>query len=274
MTVAESYRWSRDVARARARNFYYSFRLLPKEKHDAICAVYAFMRECDDLSDEDGANLEALESWRAQLSGALAGDSSSHPVWPGFSDAVRRFSIPHHIFHEMIDGVESDLEPRRIQTFDELYRYCYQVAAVPGISVVHIFGFSGAHAPKLAEKCGIAFQLTNIIRDVQEDWERRRVYLPAEDLARFGVTDPVDSPEFRKLLEFEANRAQRYYEESRPLLDMVDKSSRAALRALIEIYSTLLERIRAGNYDVMNRRFRLSGIEKGWITARSFLKAG
>ena len=139
---------------------------------------------------------------------------------------------------------------------------------------MHIFGFSGAHAPKLAEKCGIAFQLTNIIRDVQEDWERGRVYLPAEDLARFGVTDPADSPEFRKLLEFEANRAQRYYEESRPLLGMVDKSSRAALRALIEIYSTLLERIRAGNYDVINRRFRLSGIEKGWITARSFLKAG
>lgn len=272
MTVAESYAWSRRVARGRARNFYYSFLLLPKEKHDAICAVYAFMRHCDDLSDEDGASLESLEAWRGELQRALAGDLPPNPVWPGFADAVRRFSIPHPVFHDMIDGVESDLQPRRIATFDELYRYCYQVASVVGLSVIHIFGFTDQRAPKLAEKCGVAFQLTNIIRDVREDRELGRVYLPVEDMAKFGVERIEDSPQLRQLLGFEAARARAFYDESRPLLEMVDKSSRASLRAMMEIYSTLLARIEASGYDVINRRIRLSALEKTWILAKSLVR--
>ena len=271
MTVEESYAWSSEVARRQAKNFYYSFLLLPKPKRDAICAIYSFMRHCDDLSDESGASLSVLESWRDELTLALAGTSSGHPVWPGFVDAVRKFSIPHHLFHEMIDGVESDLEPRRIQTFDELYRYCYLVASVVGLTVIHIFGFSHPDAPKLAEKCGIAFQLTNIIRDVREDFERARIYLPQKDLARFGVTTVSDSPEIRRLLEFEGERAKAYYAESRPLLEMVDPSSRSSLRALIDIYSTLLSRIERNRYDVFNGRIRLSGPEKLWIMVRAFL---
>lgn len=271
LTVQESYLWARNIARERARNFYYSFRLLSKEKHDAISAVYAFMRHCDDLSDEKDASREAIESWRTELDRALAGDLPPHPVWPGFVDAVQRFSIPHHIFHDMIEGVLSDLEPRRIQTFDELYQYCYQVASVVGLSVIHIFGFHDDRAPLLAEKCGIAFQLTNIIRDIKEDAERDRVYLPAADIARFRASIEEDSEELRSLLRYEGARARAYYDESRPLLEMVDKSSQASLRALMDIYSALLDRIEASDYDVLSRRISLPAWQKTWLMLRALI---
>src|SRR6266446_8273230 len=179
-TLAESYAFCRHVARSRAKNFYYSFILLPREQRNAMCAVYAFMRYCDDLSDEPGASLEPLERWRIALDHALAGQYDGHPTLPAFHDTVRRYRIPPQYFHEMIDGVSSDLHPRRIRTFEELYRYCYQVASVVGLTTIHIFGFEDPRALELAEKCGIAFQLTNIIRDVKEDEELGRVYLPDE----------------------------------------------------------------------------------------------
>ncbi len=199
--VDQSYAYSKRVARSRAKNFYYSFVLLSEQQRKAMCAIYAFMRHCDDLSDEPGASGEALERWRAELSDALAGRFSGHPVWPGFHHTVRRFGIPHQYFYEMIDGVVSDLEPHRFETFEQLYRYCYQVASVVGLTVIHIFGFDHRGALPLAEKCGVAFQLTNILRDIREDAARGRVYLPAEDLRRFGVTEDdlhagVRSPAF------------------------------------------------------------------------------
>src|SRR5215831_20257411 len=186
--VERSYAYCRRVARSRAKNFYYSFLLLSEPQRKAMCAIYAFMRYCDDLSDEPGANRAAIERWRAEMEDALQGRFSGHPVWPAFHHTIRRFSIPHDYFREMIDGVASDLEPREFQTFDQLYRYCYQVASVVGLTVIHIFGFDTRRALPLAEKCGIAFQLTNILRDIREDAERGRIYLPTEDLLRFGVT--------------------------------------------------------------------------------------
>jgi 15-cis-phytoene synthase len=239
-----------------------------------MCAVYAFMRYCDDLSDEPGATRLALDRWRAEMEDALEGRFSGHPVWPAFHHTVRRFGIPHRYFREMIAGVESDLEPRQIATFDELYRYCYQVASVVGLTIIHIFGFDTPSALPLAEKCGVAFQLTNILRDVREDAAMGRVYLPAEDMERFGVTgadlrDGNRSPAFLSLMRFEAGRAQAYYDESRPLLDLIHRRSRRSLWALIEIYSGLLERIVAGNFDVFSRRVRLSALEKSWIVLRA-----
>ncbi|MDX2181824.1 MAG: phytoene/squalene synthase family protein [Bryobacteraceae bacterium] len=272
MTLGESYRWSAALARREARNFYYSFRLLPREKHRAICAVYAFFRLCDDLADEPGATAAALDRWRGDLHAAIAGRPPDHPLWPGFADAVARFAIPHHVFDDMIDGMISDLEPRSLETWDELYRYCYQVASVVGIAVIHIFGFEGARAPLLAEKCGVAFQLTNILRDVKEDLERGRVYLPGEDRLRFGVAQLEDGPALRALLEFEADRARALYSESRPLLAMIHPSSRAAMRALMDIYSTLLARITDSGYAVMDRRIRVSGWEKAALTIRALLE--
>lgn len=275
--LSASYAHCVGVARARAKNFYYSFLVLPEEKRLAMCAIYAFMRECDDLSDEAGASLSNIAGWRAQMVQTLTGPPADHPVWPAFQDVVRKYRIPAQYFHEMIDGVSSDLEPRTVQTFDELYRYCYLVASVVGLTTIHIFGFDDPRALALAEKCGIAFQLTNIIRDVREDAANQRVYLPAEDLARFGVTPealagPVTTPEIRQLLEFEGARAQRYYAESRPLIALMREDSRPALWALIEIYSQLLNRIQQRGYDVMPGKIRLSTSEKMTVLGRAWLR--
>ena len=270
------------LARSRARNFYYSFVLLPKPQRNAICAIYAFMRYCDDLSDEAPSAgcqaRESIERWKRDLDAALEGRFSGHAVWPAFHDTVQRFGIPREYFDEMILGVTSDLEPRRIETFDELYRYCYRVASVVGLTVIHIFGFRSPDALPLAEKCGIAFQLTNILRDVREDVGLNRVYLPAEDLQRFGVSaddlrDGKRTAGFVELMKFEAGRAHAYYRESAPLIEMVDAHSRSSLWALIQIYSRLLEKIERANYDVLSHRVELPTREKLWIIAKAALGA-
>src|SRR5712692_4755179 len=275
-TLAESYAFCRRVARHRAKNFYYSFLLLPREQRNAMCAIYAFMRYCDDLSDEPGASLEPLERWRCALVDALAGKFDAYPAWPAFYDTVERYRIPHAYFFQVIEGVKSDLEPRQLATFDELYRYCYQVASVVGLSTIHVFGFDSKDALPLAEKCGVAFQLTNILRDIYEDAARDRVYLPVEDFERFGV-NPNELREgppgnnFTRLMEFEAARARAYYRESQPLLSLVHQRSRPALRALIGIYSRLLNRIEESGFDVYSRRVSLSAVEKCWIVARAWM---
>ena len=274
--VDQSYDYCCRVARTRAKNFYYSFVLLSPQQRKAMCAIYAFMRYCDDLSDEPGATRAAIDRWRGELDEALEGRFGNHPVWPAFHHTVRRFGIPHEYFHSMIEGVMSDLEPRRIETFDELYRYCYQVASVVGLTTIHIFGFDTRSALPLAEKCGVAFQLTNILRDIKEDAERGRVYLPAEDLRRFGVTEEdlragKSGDAFLKLMRFEAARARSYYDESAPLLDLIHPRSRPSLWALISIYSRLLERIERSNYDVFVRRVRLPLWEKSWIVVRALV---
>ena len=266
LTVEESYQYCLKVARSRAKNFYYSFVLLSRQQRKAMCAIYAFMRYCDDLSDEPGASRAAVEAWRRDLEEALEGRFSHHPVWPAFHHTVRRFGIPHEYFRKMIDGIASDLEPRRIETFDELYGYCYQVASVVGLTIIHIFGFDTRSALPLAEKCGVAFQLTNILRDIREDAERGRIYIPAEDLRRFSVSEEDlragrRDEAFLKLMRFEAARARAYYNESAPLLELIHPRSKSSLLALISIYSRLLERIEGTNYDVFSRRVRLSLFE-------------
>ena len=275
MTVEASYEWCTRVARAKAKNFYYSFLLLPRPERRAMCAVYAFMRYCDDLSDEEGIadRAAAIAQWRADLEAALAGRAPEHPLWPAFSDAAERFRIPHEYFFEMIEGVSSDLAPRAIGTFDELYDYCYHVASVVGLTIIHIFGFEDPAALIYAEKCGIAFQLTNILRDIREDSEKHRRYIPAEDFERFEVSQETFRPEdkFRKLMAFEADRARKYYRESSPLIPMIHPQSRPSLRALIGIYSALLDRIVDSNYDVLTRRIRVPGWQKIWILVKSFV---
>lgn len=274
-TLAESYAFCRRVARKRARNFYYSFVLLSRPQRDAMCAVYAFMRHCDDLSDEPGASREPLERWRSSLEDALEGRFDDHPVWPALRDTIHRYHIPPDYLRQMIAGVMSDLQPKRLQTFSELYHYCYQVASVVGMTAVHIFGFDSSGALLLAEKCGVAFQLTNILRDIREDAERGRIYLPMEDLHRFGVM-PEDlragrpSGSFISLMRFEAARARSYYQESMPLLKLVHVRSRRALWALIEIYSRLLRRIEKVNYDVLSARVSLPAVEKLSVILRAW----
>ncbi len=274
--INESYEYCRRIARARAKNFYYSFLLLSDQQRKAMCAIYAFMRYCDDLSDEPGATKLAIEQWRVEMEDALEGRFSAHPIWPAFHHTVRRFEIPHDYFREMIEGVASDLEPRRFQTFDELYRYCYQVASVVGLTIVHIFGFDTRSVLPLAEKCGVAFQLTNILRDIKEDAGNDRVYLPQEDLERFGVTEGslksgLRDEAFLKLMQFEAERARSYYTDSAPLLDLIHPRSRPSLWALVTIYSRLLERIQQTNYDIFTKRVRLSSLEKSMIVLKALV---
>jgi 15-cis-phytoene synthase len=289
-SVDASYQWCVRVAQSQAKNFYYSFLLLSAPRRRAMCAMYAFMRYCDDLSDDEGISDRpaAIAQWRRDLVSALAGDLPHHPLWPAFVHTVAKYRIPHHYFFEMIEGVSSDLEPRRTQTFDELYGYCYHVASVVGLTIIHIFGFDDSDAPAalvLAEKCGIAFQLTNILRDVREDAEKGRLYLPADDLERFGVSIVGSGPEspdrtmprfepadnFHDLMEFEAQRAREYYRESAPLIEMIDAQSRSSLRALIGIYSRLLDRIVAADFDVLSHRIRVPTWEKFWILIKSAL---
>ena len=283
-SLQASYSYCRGVARKRARNFYYSFLLLDKPRRDGMCALYAYNRVCDDMSDEPArfgyeSPRKAIEEWRAQLRRALAGDYADHPCWPALHDTVRRFGIPGRYLHDMLDGVSSDLERTRMATFGELYEYCYQVASAVGLSVVHVFGFETEEALPLAEKCGIAFQLTNILRDVREDAAMGRVYLPAEDLDRFGVAPEVlregsATPEFRALMKFESSRAREYYREAAPLVRMVDSGSRGSLWALMRIYKRLLERIEAADFDVLRQPVRVPAWEKCAILLRGIVKGG
>lgn len=282
VSVADSYRHCRSIARKRAKNFYYSFLLLEKPQRDAMCAVYAFMRQCDDLSDDpvstDRATLQqSIGLWRLQLHRALHGDVDDDPIWPAFHDTVQRYCIPHRFFHEMIDGITSDIEPQRMQTYAELYRYCYHVASVVGLTIIHIFGFESVRALLLAEKCGVAFQLTNILRDVREDAEAGRIYLPQEDLQKFNVSveqlaSGTEDNRFRELMRFEARRAHEYYAESEPLLGLIDKKSRRSLWALREIYMRLLAKIEQANYNVLQKRIAVSTPAKMALLLSAFTR--
>jgi phytoene synthase len=275
--VAQSYMECRRVAKNSASNFYYAFFMLPQAKRDALCALYAFMRLVDDVSDTVGSEDDkkrGLARWRAALDAALAGDVSGHPILPAFADTINRFHIPPRYFHDLISGAEMDLTVSNYATFDRLREYCYRVAGTVGLTCLHVFGYDDPHAPDLAEKLGIAFQLTNILRDVPKDYEMGRIYLPQEDLEKFGVRPeelargPL-TPAVRDLFAFEAGRAWSFYREGAKLIPDVHSDARAALWALARIYSGLLRRIEARGYDVFSERVRLSTPEKTGILLRA-----
>jgi 15-cis-phytoene synthase len=264
-----SYRSAEAVARSRS-NFYYSFVVLPSEKRRAFCAVYAFMRYCDDISDGTAgheAKKTQLRDWRSQLDAAFAGSVQKNPILPAFHDTVNNFSIPAQYFHWIIDGAEMDLGVVRYETFTDLYKYCFNVASAVGLVCLQIFGYKDERAREYAEQCGVAFQLTNILRDVKEDAESGRIYLPLEDLKKFGYTvedlrrGAVDE-RFRRLMKFEAERARQYYAAARNLLPLVDDSSRPALWAMIQIYERILDKIEGQQFDVFRHPIRLASREK------------
>jgi phytoene synthase len=275
--LAHSYRCAESVARHRARNFYYSFLVLPAEKKRAFCAVYAFMRRCDDISDGDGAlerKMEQLQFWRKQLEPAADAPCPGDGFLPAFHDTIRRFAIPDQYFQWILNGTEMDLTVSRYETFADLYKYCFNVASAVGLVCLHIFGFTDERAKQHAEQCGIAFQLTNILRDVKEDARMDRVYLPLEDLARFHY-EPADlklgvvDDRFRSLMSFETSRAREYYDGARRLLPLVDQGSRPALWAMMEIYNGILGKIVRRRFDVYKRSVRLSTAAKLSIAVRA-----
>lgn len=278
VSLDESYRLCQRIARRTGRNFYYSFLVMPRAKRRAMSAIYAFMRRSDDIADS-AANpavaLEGLRRWRSMVQAALAGHTDVDPILPAWVDTVRRYRIPEQHFFELLDGTEMDQTQTRYETFAELYRYCYRVASCVGLVVLPIFGYRDAAAVAHAEACGIAFQLTNILRDVKEDAALGRIYLPAEDLARFGVL-PNDimqqryTPAFRRLMKFEADRAREYYQQAEPLRELIDADSRPTLGVMMDIYRGILDKIEAQQFQVFGDKIRLSGWEKWRIVWRHY----
>lgn len=282
--LARSYDHCAEIARREARNFYYAFLVMPREKRRAFYAIYAFLRHSDDISDDvtETAGIEArrnaLETWRRRLTAALEGDYGGSELLPAFHDAVQRFAIPPELFYELIDGAEMDLASVRFRTFDDLYRYCYRVAGVVGLMCLRVFGYSAAdeaEAHRRAEACGIAFQLTNILRDLREDAALGRVYLPQEDLERFEypceqLLEAQGGEAYERLVQFEADRAAGYYREAHPLLKLISPDCRPALWAMIALYGGILAQMRRARFPMLQRRVELSDMEKVHILARAW----
>jgi phytoene synthase len=285
-----SYRFCGALSRHEARNFYYSFLLLPPHLRRSMCALYAFMRRTDDLADDptpgqgqgqgqDQAQDHGaiLDRWRGDVHRAI--ETGDHRAWPGLAAlaaTVERHAIPPRYLDAVIDGVTMDLHPRPFSTFDDLYGYCYRVASAVGLCCLHIWGYrsEGGRAETLAEACGIALQLTNIVRDVREDAQNGRLYLPQEDLGRFGVAPEElaarrTSSRVRDLLAYEARRAYVYYDKAQPLASLVDPVGRPALATIVGIYRTLLDEIVRRDYDVLTTRVALPSWRKVAITLRS-----
>lgn len=282
--LAAAYSTCTQIARRQAKNFYYAFLALPRPKRDAICAVYAFMRHADDLSDDESrtrAQRRAdLDSWLDAWHRAAAGAATSDPVFLALADTRERFHIPMQLLDQLVHGTAMDLDTTLDEkaaygeaqearpwdtyaTFEDLRRYCYYVASVVGLVCIHIFGYSDPRAEKLAEDTGVAFQLTNILRDVREDAERGRIYLPLEDLDRHNVRIEElavlhDGSRMtlnqRELLEGIAKRAEDSYASGRALLPLISADARPALWVLIAIYHRLLRRIERRGFDVFSER--------------------
>ena len=291
LTIA--YSVCRGITRRNARNFYYAFVLLPRRKREALYAVYAFMRRCDDIADDVTLSLPErrtkLSAWLEALHRAQQGEPTDDPILLALTDTQRRYTIPAGLLDELATGTGMDVadscsefasedEPLfafppvpgltvQYQTFEALRRYCYRVASVVGLVCIHVFGYRDPAAEPLAEQCGLAFQLTNIIRDVNEDAVLGRVYLPQEDLARFNLSaaellSAPDPARFRPLLAFEADRAREFYRAGDLLRAYISEDSQPALWVLVNIYRALLDKITAAQFDVFKQRISLTVGEK------------
>jgi phytoene synthase len=292
--LSHAYAVCRGISRRAAKNFYYGFMVLPAEKRNALSAVYAFMRHADDIADEPGVDpllkRQKLNEWLEAAKTVFTGKPTDDPVLMALGDAQKKFKIPPELFEKLVYGTSLDLDipaasaesPAILcSTFEDLKQYCYYVASVVGLVCIRIFGYEDSKAEFLAEDCGLAFQLTNIIRDVKEDASMGRIYIPEEDLARTNLTaanfsssllqDPAQAQQLRPALEYEAERARKYYESAKWLMELIEEDSRAALWVLVEIYSRLLQKITDRNYDVLTERVRLTLWEKLKVLSRGFL---
>ena len=295
--LAMAYSVCSGIARTNARNFYYAFLVLPHPKRNALCAIYAYMRRCDDLSDDATLPLRErrakLEAWLDAFHRAQAGEPTDDAILLALTDTQRRYQIPAELLDQLAFGTLMDVPESeetteqaagteqelviQYRTFKDLYLYCYHVASVVGLVCIKIFGYRDPNAEHLAERCGIAFQLTNIIRDVKEDAQMGRAYLPLEDLQRFELTpdDLRSSPDrgrLRSLLTMEADRARDFYKSGHELIPLVNEDSQPALWVLVTIYQRLLEKIAQKQYDVYAGKIRLTTFEKVSVLGKGFLK--
>jgi 15-cis-phytoene synthase len=289
-----AYSVCRGITRERAKNFYYGFLVLPKRKRQALCAVYAFMRRCDDIADDPSLppqeRRQRLDAWVDAFHNAQAGFPTDDPVLLALTDAQRRFHIPAGLLDALAFGTSMDAEapvnsqkdegPKLLvhyRSFQDLERYCYHVASVVGLVCIRIFGYTNPEAEPLAERVGLAFQLTNIIRDVKEDAGLGRIYLPEEDLEQFAIVPadlipPPNHEHLRPLLELQAQRAFENYRAADNLIPLISEDSQPALWVLVTIYRSLLAKIVRLNYDVFTRKVSLSRREKLAILGKGFLQ--
>lgn len=289
--VAVAYSVCRSITRSEAKNFYYAFLVLPEAKRQALCAVYAYMRRCDDIADDTKLpafeRRQRLEAWLDAFHRSESGHPTDDPVLLALTDTQRRFKIPVELLDQLAFGTGMDIQDGEgpaagelqvlYQTFADLRLYCYRVASVVGLVCIRIFGYRDPAAEALAENLGLAFQLTNIIRDIQEDAAMGRIYLPAEDLARFEITPAElrqrEIPErLRWLLAAEADRAREYYTSARELIQLIDEDSQPALWVLVTIYRRLLEKISDRKYDVFGKKISLTVREKVTILGKGLVK--
>ncbi|MBA4310369.1 MAG: squalene synthase HpnD [Chlorobiaceae bacterium] len=265
---------AQQIAKESKSSFYYAFNLLPPDKRDAMNTIYAFCRKTDDIVDSEEGNDElkyqTLIKWHLQLEKAFS-NNSEFSLLNKVANTIKQFNIPYELFFELIRGMEMDLVNKRYKNFDELKLYCYRVASTVGLMCIEIFGYQNKSARDFAESLGIALQLTNILRDVKKDSELGRIYLPQEDLIKFGYEEnslfnAEYNLNFVSLMEFQANRAKYFFDLATNSLDLEDKSSMFAARAMQHIYSRILERIMQNNYDVFNKDVNLTKMEKVGIS--------
>ncbi|MFN8543905.1 MAG: presqualene diphosphate synthase HpnD [Candidatus Binatia bacterium] len=278
--VEAAYEHCEALTRAAHSNFYWGFRLLPHDRRLALCAVYAFCRAADDIADEPGVGREParlLARWREELAAAYAG-RPQHPIGVALADTVERFHVPREHFEAVIAGVEMDLTRDRYDTWkDDLARYCYGVAGAVGLIAIELFGYRNPSAQEYAVSLGLAFQLTNILRDVAEDATRGRIYLPRADLARFGAREEDllagrMTEEIRHVLAFECARAGEYYGRARFSLAEEDRQSLAPAEAMRMIYEQLLRRVMFRRYDVFGAKVRLTRPEKAGLAVAAWVR--
>ena len=275
-----AYEECRSITRREARNFYYAFLTLPAAQRRAIYVTYAFCRHCDDAVDAEGSNEEKLAmlvSLRSHLSECYQGHAAT-PVFLALADVAGRYEIPEEYFQEVLSGVQSDLVKDRYEDFEQLRAYCYQVASVVGLICLQIFGYKDSNAKAHAIDLGLAMQLTNIARDVREDLEFGRIYLPQDEMARFGYTEEelqagVVNDAFVNLMRFQAQRAKGYFRSGFQLLPYLSPRSRACPAVLGRLYSKILDRIESADYDVLSNRIGLSTTEKVRVTAQTWISS-
>ena len=268
--------YCQDKAGGSGSSFYYSFMFLPKQRRQAITALYAFCREVDDVVDEcaepDIAKIK-LAWWRQEIAN-LYKRIPEHPVTRALLPAIEQYNLKQEHFHEIIDGMEMDLHKNRYSDFDDLHLYCYRAASVVGLLAASIFGYKDEATIEYARKLGLAFQLTNIIRDVGEDARRNRIYIPADELARFSVNETdilqgIESDNFVALMQFQADRATRYYNEALTLLPDDDRKQQLPGLIMAAIYFAVLNEIEKDGYHVLKQKISLTPLRKLWIAWRT-----
>ncbi|SFI44037.1 phytoene/squalene synthase family protein [Planctomicrobium piriforme] len=279
--LEKSYASCEQIARQSGSSFFLAFRTLPRGMYREMCVLYAFMRRTDDLGDDARVppemRADLLHNWQSELTAALNGEYVPSRILPALADVALRREIPSEYLQEAVRGVQSDLQPHTVETFADLEHYCYQVAGVVGLCCLRIWGYRGDEPREPALACGTAFQLTNILRDLREDAQNGRVYLPREDLERFGYSKEdllagrYNTP-FRELMQFQVERAWTYYDAALPLRHHLSPEGRRIFVNLFDLYRSLLERIERADYDVLSHRIRLSYWKKAEIVLRCLLR--